>query len=243
MVVWTYFRGRPLASAATRRPITSLSTGRAHMSEDNGQTTPTRRSRGRLFLAVTPSPEDLKRAANIPAGQCPRRYCWWWRSLAFDWGLTPLQGCTFLSCEKPPNFKNADVPCRRCDSSSAVDHYEPREPHLLEDGFAVPQWYSDAQRRPPGEISYDLVMADDMAFVEGTYRIGGCDWCVFIFSKRSEEEPTWKAGSWDSGVWGVVVQVPLRTRLNITSVESMLSHVLGVGKWERVRGPDSMQLR
>jgi hypothetical protein len=86
-------------------------------------------------------------------------------------------------------------------------------------------------------------MDDDMAFVEGTYRIGRCDWCVFIFSKRPQEEPNWKASTWDSGVWGVVVQVPLGTKLNMTSIEGMLSHVLGVGTWERVRGPDSMQLR
>ena len=72
--------------------------------------------------------------------------------------------------------------------SSTVDHYEPREPHLLEDGFAVPRWYSAEHRRPNGEISYDLVMEDDMAFVEGSYRIGGCDWQVFIISKRLIDE-------------------------------------------------------
>lgn len=212
------------------------------MSEDNGQT-PGGRSRGRVFLAVTPSPEDLTKAANIPVDQCPRRYCWWWRSLAFDWEQTPLQGCTFLASDKPPNFTGGDVPCRRCDPSSAVDRYEPREPHLLEDGFAVTRWYSDAQRRPPGQISYDLVMDDDRDFVEGTYRIGGCDWCVFNFSKRPQDGPTWKASTWDGGVCGVVVHVPRETRLNVASVERFLSQILGVGTWELVRGPDSMQLR
>jgi hypothetical protein len=211
------------------------------MSEDNGQTSD-RRSRGRLFPVVTPSLEDLTTAANIPADQCPRRYCWWWRSLSFDWELTPLQGCTFLACDKPPNFRDAHVPCRRCDPSSTVDHYEPREPHLLEDGFAVTRWHSDDHYRAPGQISYDLVMDDDMDFVEGTYRIGGCDWCVFIFSKRLQEEPTWRASTWDSGVWGVVVQVPRKMRLNMASAESLLSQILGVRTWERVRGPDSMQL-
>ena len=213
------------------------------MSANNGQSPPSQRSRGRLFLAVTPSSEDLTKAANIPADQCPRRYCWWWRTLSFDWEMIPLQGCMFFTCDKPPGFNNANLPCRRCDPSSAVDHFEPREPHLLEDGFAVVRWYSDAQRRLPGQISYDLVMDEDMDFVEGTYRIDGSDWCVFIFSKRPRAVPTWNASTWDSGVWGIVVQVPLGTRLNMTSVESILSHVLGVGTWKRIRGPDSMQLR
>jgi hypothetical protein len=124
-----------------------------------------------------------------------------------------------------------------------VDHYEPRELHLLEDGFAVPRWYSTEHRRPNGEISYDLVMEADMEFVEGCYRIGGCDWCVFIFSKRPEDQLSWKASTWDSGVYGIVVQVPIKIRLDSTTVESLLADILGVGVWERVKGPDSMQLR
>jgi hypothetical protein len=31
-----------------------------------------------------------------------------------------------------------------------------------------------------GEISYDLVMENDMSFVEGTYRIENGEWRVFI---------------------------------------------------------------
>jgi len=30
--------------------------------------------------------------------------------------------------------------------------------------------------RMQGEISYDLMMADDMSFAEGTYRIGSGEW-------------------------------------------------------------------
>ena len=36
-----------------------------------------------------------------------------------------------------------------------------------------------------GEISYDLVMGDDMAFVEGTFRISGGEWQVFIFQTKT----------------------------------------------------------
>ena len=114
---------------------------------------------------------------------------------------------------------------------------------MLEDGFAVPRWHSAEHRRPNGEISYDLVMEDDMAFVEGSYRIGGCDWRVVIISKRRIGEPSWKGCTWDSGVPGIVVQVPKGIILNAESAERLLSDILGIGAWTRVRGPDSMQLR
>jgi hypothetical protein len=39
------------------------------------------------------------------------------------------------------------------------------------------------------EISYDLVMNDDMEFVEGTYRLPNEDWQVLIVSKRDVPEP------------------------------------------------------
>ena len=162
---------------------------------------------------------------------------------SFDWDVSLSVGCTFLTSPKPPGMANTDTPCCRCDAASTVDHYEPREPHLLEDGFAVPRWYSADHRRPSGEISYDLVMEDDMAFVEGSYRIGGCDWQVFNISKRLIDEPSWKSGTWDSGVCGIVVLVPKRMPLNVESVERLLADILGVGEWERVKGPDSMRLR
>src|SRR6266487_3827108 len=117
------------------------------MSERHDQSPPAR-TKGRLFIVTTPSADDLVRAANIPVDQCPRRYCWWRRSLSFDWEVTLSQGCTFLTSPKPRGMANADVPCCRCDSSSTVDQYEPREPHLLEDGFPVPQWHSSDHRRP-----------------------------------------------------------------------------------------------
>ncbi len=93
------------------------------------------------------------------------------------------------------------------------------------------------------EISYDLVMDDDMQFAEGTYRVPGADWQVFIFSSRDVNEPEVMQQVWESGVTGVVVQFPRCERLNRTAVERVLSNVLGVSEWAQVRGPDSMQLR
>ena len=54
--------------------------------------------------------------------------------MQFDWDVAAAEGCTFLGADKPPGWKNADVPCCRC-AATHVDHFEPREPHLLDDGF------------------------------------------------------------------------------------------------------------
>jgi hypothetical protein len=205
--------------------------------------TPPARTKGRLLVAAAPSGDDLERAADIPANQCPQRYCWWWRSLGFDWEMPLSEGCTFLTSPKPRGTANPSVPCSRCVSASTVDHYEPREPHLLEDGFVVARWHSAEHLHTNGEISYDLVMENDMEFVEGTYRIGGCEWSVVVFTKYHMESVSWKTATWQSGVSGIVVQVPIKMRLNVATVESLLSDILGVTSWDRVRGPDSMGLR
>jgi hypothetical protein len=94
-----------------------------------------------------------------------------------------------------------------------------------------------------GEISYDLVMVDDMSFVEGTFRIGNGEWQVFIFRKDSIEQPELTSGRWGSGVTGVFVRLPLCVRLNKQLVEHTMSEQWKVDEWCEVRGPDSMQLR
>ena len=95
------------------------------------------------------------------------------------------------------------------------------------------------------EISYDLVMDDDMEFVEGTYRLPGGDWQVVIFSafERDVPEPQVMSQRWESGVSGVFVRIPRAERINVATVERVLSEALGVSEWVRVRGPDSMRLR
>jgi hypothetical protein len=101
----------------------------------------------RLFEIYSPTDEDLDRARSLPASACPRRYCWWWRSLSFDWELEPVQGCTFPSAEKPRGQRFPDEPCRRAVPSSRVDHYEARDPHLLEDGVDESRWRAEMLRR------------------------------------------------------------------------------------------------
>jgi hypothetical protein len=95
------------------------------------------------------------------------------------------------------------------------------------------------------EISYDMVMDDDMSFVEGTYRLPGRDWKVVIVSGSERDVPSVQVEQthWDSGVTGVVLRIPRAERINADKVEQILSDALGVTNWIRVRGPDSMGLR
>jgi hypothetical protein len=94
------------------------------------------------------------------------------------------------------------------------------------------------------EISYDLVMEDEMSFVEGTYRLPGGEWQVFIFIRQRDSiELSWRSSRWKSGATGLIVRFPSGQLLNKAVVESTLSEALGVTVWAEVRGPDSMQLR
>jgi len=95
------------------------------------------------------------------------------------------------------------------------------------------------------EISYDLVMDDDMPFVEGTYRQPGGAWQVFIVSASERDVPAPQVvpRRWESRVTGVFIRLPRSERINAATVERVLSETLGVSEWVRVRGPDSMQLR
>jgi hypothetical protein len=93
------------------------------------------------------------------------------------------------------------------------------------------------------EISYDLVMEDDMSFVEGTHRVGDGTWQVFIFRKDPVRELEVASGQWSSGIAGVFVRLPRSFRLNKQVVEQVMAERFGVSDWREVKGPDSMQLR
>jgi hypothetical protein len=96
----------------------------------------------RVLEVIDVSRDDLERAAAIPPHGCPRRYCWWWTNLSFEWELTPAEGCTLLKSEKRPSWKYSDMPCCRSDPASHVDHFEPREPHIEADGIDPSGWLS-----------------------------------------------------------------------------------------------------
>jgi hypothetical protein len=97
---------------------------------------------GRILEIVSVTNEDMARALMIPSEGCPRRYCWWWRSLSFEWEITPSEGCTWLHAEKPAHWRFTDTPCCRADPSSLIDHFEPRGPHIESDGIDASAWMS-----------------------------------------------------------------------------------------------------
>jgi hypothetical protein len=104
----------------------------------------------RFFVEVPSTEEDLVRASAIPADGCPRRYCWWWISLGFEWNLTPSEGCTFLKTKFPSCVRFTDVPCCRSDPSSPIDHFETREPHLDRDEVDPSRWLEFREKKNAG---------------------------------------------------------------------------------------------
>ena len=94
------------------------------------------------------------------------------------------------------------------------------------------------------EISYDLVMEDDMHFVEGTYRLAGEDhWRVFVTLRRDGSEFNVLPVTWDSLVSGVNIIVPQTTVLSAVLIQEILGQYYNVDQWIVVQGPDSMALR
>ena len=90
-----------------------------------------------VFLSHHPSNDELREArSRLRRTSCPRRYCWWWASLSFDFELSIDQGCD-LAASWPWKIApdHRPVCCRATGNSGHADYYEPREPHLLEDGF------------------------------------------------------------------------------------------------------------
>jgi hypothetical protein len=87
----------------------------------------------RILASYHPDQEEFRRVRRtIGRHHCPRRYCWYWHSLGFDLELSPDEGCQLTEACTHPRI------CRRGSGHPGhADYYEPREPHLLEDGFPV----------------------------------------------------------------------------------------------------------
>jgi hypothetical protein len=88
-----------------------------------------------------------------------------------------------------------------------------------------------------GEISFDLVMEDDMSFVEGTYRLRQGEWRVFIFSRYEGKQVLSSSQRCESGVEGWRIKTPQEMKLNRESVMKILGDLLYVEQWFEVRGP------
>ncbi|MBY8828842.1 hypothetical protein [Hephaestia mangrovi] len=95
------------------------------------------------------------------------------------------------------------------------------------------------------EITWDLVMSEDMAFAEGCYRLQGEDWQVITAHKAKGIKLIGVRNGvrWDSGVTGMNIVLPDDANINAAKLLKMMSETLGVSEWVEVRGPDSMMLR
>jgi hypothetical protein len=99
----------------------------------------------RIFLSVVPSPTELKLARErLTRESCPRRYCWYWHTLAFNWEINPDQGCEvaerhihrlILEQKEGKSLPPWQQCCRATGNPRHADYYEPREPYLKSDGW------------------------------------------------------------------------------------------------------------
>lgn len=95
------------------------------------------------------------------------------------------------------------------------------------------------------EITWDLVMSEDMSFAEGCYRIENGPWQVITAFKREglSQINVRNNLTWISGVTGMNIVLPRTSTINATVLLEIISDILGVEVWEEVHGPDSIRLR
>lgn len=97
-----------------------------------------------LPLHLLPTPDDLRRVDAMSPCECPRRYCWHWRSLSLEWDISVAEGCD--ANRTGHNIHGRVIPpfhttrCKRLDPASPHDHYEPREPAMIEDAIPDGRW-------------------------------------------------------------------------------------------------------
>lgn len=99
------------------------------------------------------------------------------------------------------------------------------------------------------EVSFDIVMEEDMRDVEGTFRLPGEFWRVMVFRKWSVSVLQWtqriwpNTNPWRDSIDGLDFHVPESDTLDRAYVLRALSQALNVEEWTEVRGPDSIVLR
>jgi len=93
------------------------------------------------------------------------------------------------------------------------------------------------------EISYDIVMAEEMDAVEGCYRLPAQFWQGFAFFQRDVIELRHVFVTWESGLTGIVFDVPKESNLNREFVVRSMSKIFGSETWSEVRGPAGHTLK
>ncbi len=128
-----------------------------------------------------------------------------------------------------------------CVHIAAMDCYPNElESHLLTTGEF------DDERSQLGtgyEISFDTVIDDENDTVEGTYRLPGQLWAVFVFMNEEVPALEHSIGTWKSGVTGLGVKVPVDTRISKEFMIKVMSDVFGSADWVVVSGPASFVMR
>jgi len=99
------------------------------------------------------------------------------------------------------------------------------------------------------EISFDTVLEEENAYVEGSYRLPGRFWQVVVFRKGDvsdvQHEPSrWeKPTAWEQEITGTVITIPEEMKLDRDCLLRVISQATGYDGWVEVSGPDSMILR
>lgn len=102
-------------------------------------------------------------------------------------------------------------------------------------------------KRP--EISFDLVVKEDNAWMEGSYRLPDEFWKVVIFRKcdvpelRSQMSKWQRPTKWEREITGVVIHFPQTAKMGPDDLIRAMTQVFGRNDWVQVGGPDSMMLR
>lgn len=115
------------------------------------------------YLLTMRSQQDLELARSVPSHECPRRYCFWWCWLRFNWEVSVQDGCAYMEAVRvglvPEGYPERELPCCRADEGSPTDHFEPRIPALIEDGLDEHEnpwsrWWEehDGKRHYPPEV-------------------------------------------------------------------------------------------
>jgi hypothetical protein len=98
----------------------------------------------RIYMSVVPIQAELAEARQrLTRESCPRRYCWYWHTLSFDWGSGTDKGCEVtdrhihrLIFERHSGPIPPWLHCGRATGNPQhSDYFEPREPHLEADGW------------------------------------------------------------------------------------------------------------
>lgn len=106
----------------------------------------------------------------------------------------------------------------------------------------------DAHRGRRFEISFDTGLEPDERIVEGSYRVPGEFWQVFLFQKErvpgiSMTELRHQFGEWPSGITGIEFDVPSDAVLDKAYIFRAFASIFGTDEWVEVRGPDSLLLK